>query len=60
MVILTEWAAFRVLDLGRLAGVMAHPAMADLRNVYSVGQARRAGFAVYAAVGHAGYGLPET
>ncbi len=60
VVILTEWAAFRALDLGRLAGVMAHPAMADLRNVYSVDQARRAGFAVYAAVGRAGYGLPET
>uniref|UniRef100_UPI0035649B60 UDP binding domain-containing protein n=1 Tax=Shimia sp. TaxID=1954381 RepID=UPI0035649B60 len=51
LVILTEWNEFRALDLGRLAGAMAAPVMADLRNVYSADTARQAGFATYAAVG---------
>ena len=51
VVILTEWNEFRALDLGRLAGVMAVPRMADLRNIYSEASAKSAGFAAYAAVG---------
>ena len=51
IVILTEWNAFRALDLTRLAGVMAVPRMADLRNIYSPADAQTAGFAAYAAVG---------
>ena len=50
VVILTEWNEFRALDLTRLAGAMARPAMADLRNVYDPKTARAAGFA-YAAIG---------
>jgi UDPglucose 6-dehydrogenase len=50
IVLLTEWNAFRALDLGRLAGVMAHPRLADLRNIYSPEDARAAGFA-YVGVG---------
>jgi UDPglucose 6-dehydrogenase len=51
VVILTEWNEFRALDLPRLAGAMATPRMADLRNIYSADKARAAGFTAYAAVG---------
>ena len=50
VVLLTEWNEFRGLDLARLAGVMATPRMADLRNIYSPEAAAAAGFA-YAGVG---------
>ncbi|MBC7133332.1 MAG: UDP-glucose/GDP-mannose dehydrogenase family protein [Roseovarius sp.] len=51
LVILTEWNEFRALDLKRLARRMAHPRLADLRNIYSARDARRAGFEAYAGVG---------
>ena len=51
LVILTEWNEFRALDLDRLAGSMATPAMADLRNIYNARDVRRAGFAAYVSVG---------
>ena len=51
VLILTEWNEFRALDLNRLAEVMAHPRMADLRNVYSREAALHAGFAEYVSVG---------
>ncbi len=51
VVILTEWNEFRALDLKRLARKMATPRMADLRNVYSARDAKRAGFEAYAGVG---------
>ena len=51
VVILTEWNEFRALDLGRLAGAMATPRMADLRNVYAPEDVRTAGFEAYVAVG---------
>ena len=50
VVIVTEWDAFRALDLGRLAGVMTTPVLVDLRNVYRRDAVERAGFA-YSAVG---------
>lgn len=50
VVILTEWNEFRALDLGRLARSMAHPRMADLRNIYDPVTAAAAGFA-YCGVG---------
>ena len=53
LVILTEWNEFRALDLPRLAGLMATPAMADLRNIYSAEDAARAGFERYLCVGRA-------
>lgn len=55
VVILTEWNEFRALDLKRLAKRMATPAMADLRNVYSQKDARRAGFTAYTSVGRLDY-----
>jgi UDPglucose 6-dehydrogenase len=51
IVILTEWNEFRALDLPRLAGSMAVPHMADLRNVYSAEDAERAGFTAYDSIG---------
>ena len=51
VVILTEWNEFRALNLKKLAGKMATPRMADLRNIYSPRDAKRAGFVAYTAVG---------
>ncbi|MEL6518746.1 MAG: UDP-glucose/GDP-mannose dehydrogenase family protein [Pseudomonadota bacterium] len=51
VVLLTEWNEFRALDLGRLAGVMSSPKMADLRNVYSASDVTDAGFSNYVSVG---------
>jgi UDPglucose 6-dehydrogenase len=52
--IVTEWDAFRALDLKRLAASMrprsGTPALIDLRNIYDRAEAERAGFA-YSAVG---------
>jgi len=55
VVILTEWNEFRALDLKRLARRMAFPALADLRNIYSARDARRAGFKRYISVGRAAF-----
>ena len=51
VVLLTEWNEFRALDLKRLAKRMTTPRMADLRNIYSAKDAKRAGFKDYIAVG---------
>jgi UDPglucose 6-dehydrogenase len=51
VVLLTEWNAFRALDLSRLARAMSTPRMADLRNIYSPEDAVKAGFEAYVAVG---------
>ncbi len=51
LVILTEWNEFRALDLAKLAKKMTTPRMADLRNVYSAKDAKKAGFEAYDAVG---------
>ncbi|MEX1663673.1 UDP-glucose/GDP-mannose dehydrogenase family protein [uncultured Thioclava sp.] len=56
VVILTEWNEFRALDLTRMAGVMKSPRMADLRNVYSVEDAKNAGFEAYSSIGRPGMG----
>jgi UDPglucose 6-dehydrogenase len=44
LVIVTEWDAFRALDLDRLKEEMAAPVMVDLRNVYRPDEMRRRGF----------------
>lgn len=51
VVILTEWNEFRGLDLSRMAKNMATPRMADLRNIYSTKDAKRAGFEAYVSIG---------
>ena len=58
VVILTEWNEFRALDLKRIARKMNSPRMADLRNIYSPRDARRAGFEAYSSVGRTGF-MPE-
>ena len=55
--ILTEWNEFRALDLKKIAKKMASPRMADLRNIYSAKDAKRAGFDAYVSVGRAGFGI---
>ncbi|MEM6588978.1 MAG: UDP-glucose/GDP-mannose dehydrogenase family protein [Pseudomonadota bacterium] len=59
LVILTEWNEFRALDLKRMAKKMTEPKLADLRNIYSPKDAKRAGFVAYESIGRAGFGEPE-
>jgi len=47
LVVVTEWNEFRNLDLERLRGLMAHPVLVDLRNVYDPAKARALGFAYH-------------
>ncbi|GJE74397.1 MULTISPECIES: UDP-glucose dehydrogenase family protein [Methylorubrum] len=44
LVIVTEWSAFRALDLPRLKTLMNAPVLVDLRNVYSPTDAVKHGF----------------
>jgi len=39
-----------------MAKRMATPAMADLRNIYSPKDAKRAGFSAYVSIGREGFG----
>ncbi|MBW8784551.1 MAG: UDP-glucose/GDP-mannose dehydrogenase family protein [Novosphingobium sp.] len=50
VVIVTEWDAFRALDLGRIRQVAKTPVLVDLRNIYDPAEVRAAGFH-YASVG---------
>jgi UDPglucose 6-dehydrogenase len=43
VVLVTEWDAFRALDLKRVAKLAAAPVLVDLRNVYNPAEARAAG-----------------
>jgi UDPglucose 6-dehydrogenase len=51
IVLLTEWNEFRALDLKRIAKKMTTPRMADLRNIYTNRDAKRAGFEAYISIG---------
>ena len=44
LVIVTEWDAFRALDLGRVKALLSEPILVDLRNIYTPDEARRQGF----------------
>jgi UDPglucose 6-dehydrogenase len=50
LVIVTEWDAFRALDLDRVKSALAAPVMIDLRNIYDPEDMARSGF-VYSSVG---------
>jgi UDPglucose 6-dehydrogenase len=50
LVIITEWNAFRALDLGRMKALMRAPVMVDLRNIYNPAEMAAAGFR-YTSVG---------
>jgi UDPglucose 6-dehydrogenase len=47
VVLVTEWAEFRSLDLATLRAVMAHPVLVDARNVYDPAAMAAAGFWYY-------------
>ena len=51
-VLVTEWDAFRALDLRRIASLSAAPVLVDLRNVYNPAEARAAGLD-YVSIGRA-------
>ena len=44
LVIITEWNAFRALDLARVKALMKAPVMIDLRNIYDPREMSAAGF----------------
>jgi UDPglucose 6-dehydrogenase len=44
LVIITEWNAFRALDLARVKELMKAPVMIDLRNIYDPREMAAAGF----------------
>ena len=50
VVIVTEWDAFRALDLQRIKALAKRPVMVDLRNIYDAGEMRAAGFS-YVSIG---------
>ncbi len=50
LVIITEWNAFRALDLARVKQLMKQPLMVDLRNIYEPDQMIQAGF-TYHSIG---------
>lgn len=50
VVIVTEWDAFRALDLDRVRTLMKAPVLVDLRNIYKPETMREAGFS-YISVG---------
>ena len=50
LVIITEWDAFRALDLHRVKGLLRHPLIVDLRNIYRPEEMRRHGF-IYVSIG---------
>ena len=47
LVIITEWNAFRGLDLARVKEIMKSPVMVDLRNIYEPSEMAEAGFDYY-------------
>ena len=50
--IVTEWDAFRALDLDRVKSLMKSPIIIDLRNIYRPADVRKRGF-TYLSVGRA-------
>ena len=44
LVIVTEWDAFRALDLARVKSLLAAPVLVDLRNIYDPAEVSRHGF----------------
>ena len=47
LVIVTEWDAFRALDLDRIAALLRRPVVVDLRNIYPPEEMRRRGFTYF-------------
>ncbi|TAL83516.1 MAG: UDP-glucose/GDP-mannose dehydrogenase family protein, partial [Beijerinckiaceae bacterium] len=53
LVIVTEWDAFRALDLERVKRLLAAPVLVDLRNIYDPAEVSRQGF-TYVSIGRQG------
>ena len=51
--IVTEWDAFRALDLDRVKRILKAPVVVDLRNIYRPDDMRRRGFR-YSCIGRTG------
>ena len=56
LVIITEWNAFRGLDLKRIASALATPIFIDLRNIYPIDEVKNAGLTL-TAVGKGNIGI---
>jgi UDPglucose 6-dehydrogenase len=50
LVIVTEWDAFRALDLPRIKSLLKRPVLVDLRNIYRPDEMALNGF-IYVGVG---------
>ena len=50
LVLVTEWDAFRALDLHKVKSLLKSPVVVDLRNVYAPDEMRRLGFS-YTSIG---------
>jgi UDPglucose 6-dehydrogenase len=57
LVVVTEWNAFRALDLKRVKSLLSNPILVDLRNIYDPREMAQAGFE-YHSVGRIPVGLP--
>ncbi|CAN5178009.1 UDP-glucose/GDP-mannose dehydrogenase family protein [soil metagenome] len=57
LVIVTEWEAFRALDLEQLRSLMRRPVIVDLRNIYRSDEMTAKGFA-YRSIGRGAEGVP--
>jgi len=44
---MTEWNAFRALDMARVKSILREPILVDLRNIYRPGDMGDAGFTYY-------------
>ncbi|MBT5047581.1 MAG: UDP-glucose/GDP-mannose dehydrogenase family protein [Rhodospirillaceae bacterium] len=56
LVIVTEWNAFRALDLNRVKSLLSTPILVDLRNIYNPREMEQSGF-VYFSVGRKAIGI---
>ena len=59
LVIVTEWNAFRSLDLARIKALLKSPVVVDLRNIYNPREMAAAGFA-YSSIGRPPAAYEET
>lgn len=59
LVILTEWNAFRMLDMGHVKSLLTRPLIIDLRNIYTLEEMERAAV-TYHSVGRPVVGASQT
>jgi UDPglucose 6-dehydrogenase len=58
LVLVTEWDAFRALDLCRIGSILRSPVLIDLRNIYSPAEVARAALS-YTGIGKGGAPSPR-